>query len=190
MSTQDEKFSEVMVDIENQNDIKKNLEKTFQVQLNVILKLRDTEVEKNIFRLRLGLVSLVTMTPFIFCDLYFGFTDLSCSREEPNELAISLSLYLIVSGFMRLSAMIFTLIMITCFDPKVILKKSDCRDLIAISDAMFKIIWSILGAVVFWGYVYGNCNKSFSTYVFVSLLIRFIGVLFAYKLRKENYNNN
>lgn len=187
MSTQEIKSSEVMIDIENQNERKENSVNTLQVNLKGILKnpqqqkLHHAEVEKNIFRLCIGLLFLVTMIPIIVCDLYFGFTYSSCS-SEPNEL-ISLRLYLIVSGFMCLFVMIVILIALTCFDPEEIKKDgySLCYDTPGIRlISKFNTIWNILGAVVFWGYFYGkgNCDKTFSTYVFVSLIIKMVASLF------------
>lgn len=198
----DTNLSEAVIDIEIQNEIKTNDTNLPQVPLKGILKkpdrqiLENIEIEKNIFRLCLGLLFLVTMTPIIVCDLYFGFTDSSCSREEPDELTISLRLYLIVSGFMRLVTMIVMLTTLTCFDPKEIHKKGGCfifcGSLGLMGVALFNIIWNILGAVVFWGYIIysnKNCDNTFSTYVFISLLIKFLAAVFAYIFYKRDEKN-
>lgn len=201
-NSQEKQLSEVVIDIESQNETKENITNELQVSLKGILKKRDEqilnniEVKKKIFRMCLGLLILVIMSPIIVCDLYFGFTDSSCSREQPDELAISLKLYLIVSGFVGLSAMIVILTGITCFDLN---KISDtgilfvcCGSLGLISAVIFNIIWNILGAVVFWGYIYGNgnCNRTFTTYVFVSLIIKFVATLLSYKLNKKTDDKN
>ena len=147
-------------------------------------------------KLCFALIILIIMTPIIFCDLYFGFTDLSCSREQPDELAITVKLYLIVSGFVGLSVMTAIFIGIACFDfdenyanDLFIMSCCSCG---AICLELFNLVWNILGAVVFWEYIYGNgnCNKNFSTYVFVSLIIKFISILFGYQLNKKNNDRN
>jgi len=165
------------------------------------------KIEKRFTKLCFALIILVTMTPIIFCDLYFGFTDLSCSREKPDELAISLKLYLIVSGFVGLSAMTAIFIGIVCFDFDVIYANNllimsgvSCRLtyldsfsfavyilLVVVFWEYFNLVWNILGAVAFWEYIYGNgnCHKNFSTYVFVSLIIKFISISIGYHFKKK-----
>lgn len=206
-NSEEKQLSEVVIDIESQNETKeivtsKNITNELQVPLKGILRkpenqfVENIEVEKNLFRICLGLLVLVIMSPIIVCDLYFGFTDSSCSREQPDELAISLKLYLIVSGLVGLSAMITILTGITCFDPNKISDKGICfvccGSLLIICAALFNTIWNILGAVVFWGYVYGNgnCNRTFSTYVFVSLIIKFVAALFSTQLNKKKDDKN
>lgn len=201
-NSQEKQLSEVVIDIESQNETKQNITNELQVPLKGVLRKPDEhladniEVEKILFRICIGLFVLVIMSPIIICDLYFGFTDSSCSREQPDELAISLKLYLIVSGFVGLTAMITILTAITCLDPN---KISDtgicfvcCGSLGFICAALFNIIWNILGAVVFWGYIYGNrnCNRTFSTYVFVSLIIKFVAALLSYQLNKKKDDKN
>jgi len=94
-NSQEKQLSEVMIDIESQNETKEIITNELQVTLKGILRkpgvqvVDNIEVEKNLFRIRLGLLVLVIMSPIIVCDLYFGFTDSSCSREQPDALAIT-----------------------------------------------------------------------------------------------------
>ena len=156
----------------------------------------DTRTGLVVIKICTTLLMIVLMTPIVVCDLYFGFTDLSCSREQPDELAITVKLYLIVSGFVGLSVMTAIFIGIACFDfdenyanDLFIMSCCSCG---AICLELFNLVWNILGAVVFWEYIYGNgnCNKNFSTYVFVSLIIKFISILFGYQLNKKNNDRN
>lgn len=201
LNSQEKQLSELVIDIESQNETKENATNELQLPLKGILRKPDEqivdniEVEKKLFRICLGLLILVIMSPIIVCDLYFGFTDTSCSREQPDELALSIRLYLIVSGFVGLSAMITILTFITCFDPNKISETGACficcGSIAFICTTLFNIVWNILGAIVFWGYIYGNgnCNRTFSTYVFVSLIIKFVATLFSYQLNKKNNKN-
>ena len=204
-----ERMTSIVIDIESQNETKEEIIQETKTELQISLKgiLRkpddqfadNIEVEKKLIKICLGLLVLVIMSPIIVCDLYFGFTDSSCSREQPDELAISLKLYLLVSGFVGLSVMTLTLFGITCLD----LDNNSENDLFSmccgycvkfrvICVGLFNFIWNIIGAVVFWGYIYGNdnCDKTFSTYVFVSLIIKFVGTLFSYQLYKKKDNKN
>ena len=201
-----EKMSSIIIDIESdiesQNETKKEVQPEIKVPLRGILKntkeniIYNDKIEQRFMKLCFALIILIIMTPIIFCDLYFGFTDLSCSREQPDELAITVKLYLIVSGFVGLSVMTAIFIGIACFDfdenyanDLFIMSCCSCG---AICLELFNLVWNILGAVVFWEYIYGNgnCNKNFSTYVFVSLIIKFISILFGYQLNKKNNDRN
>ena len=201
-----EKMSSIIIDIESdiesQNETKKEVQHEIKVPLRGILKntkeniIYNDKIEQRFMKLCFALIILIIMTPIIFCDLYFGYTDLSCSREQPDELAITVKLYLIVSGFVGLSVMTAIFIGIACFDfdenyanDLFIMSCCSCG---AICLELFNLVWNILGAVVFWEYIYGNgnCNKNFSTYVFVSLIIKFISILFGYQLNKKNNDRN
>lgn len=200
--SESERMTNIVIDVESQNETKVEPQPKIESPLRGILKnpeediIYNYKVEQRLMKLCLGLLILVIMSPIIFCDLYFGFIDTSCSREQPDELALSVRLYLIVSGFVGLSAMIAILTAITCFDTN---KNSEtgasfisCISITFICAVLFNIVWNILGAIVFWGYIYGNgnCNRTFSIYVFVSLIIKFVGTLFAgYKLKKK-YDQN
>ena len=197
-----ERLSSIIIDIESQRETKEEIKSEIQTPIRSILikheenNIDDKIIGDKIIRLCFGLLFIVLLSPIIICDLYFGFNDTICAREQPDELALSIRLYLIVSGFIGLSAMITILTAVTCFDPN---KISDlgacficCGSIGFICAALFNIVWNILGAIVFWGYIYGNgnCNKTFSTYVFVSLIIKFVAALFSYQLSKKKDDKN
>lgn len=197
-----EKIPSIIIDIESQIEAKEENLPELQIPLRGILRKSDEnliyneQIEKRFMKLCSALIALVIMTPIIFCDLYFGFTDSSCSKEQPHELAISLKLYLIGSGFVGLSFMSFILIGITCFDfyenytnDLFVMCFSSC---LAFPLILFNFVWNILGAVVFWGYIYGNgnCDKSFSTYVFVSLILKIVSNLFGYGYQFNKKKND
>lgn len=152
--------------------------------------------ELRFMKLCFALITLLIMSPIIFCDLYFGFTDLSCSKEQPHELAISVKLYLIVSGFVGLSVMTVIFIGLACSD----FDENYANNLFIMSCVsrglkylrLFYYLWNILGAIVFWEYIYGNgnCNKNYSTYIFVSLIIKFISILFGCQLNQKKSDRN
>jgi hypothetical protein len=122
------------------------------------------------------------MVPIIIADLYFGFTDTSCVKDKPDGLDISMKLYLLVSGFLGMGAILIYIASICLLSPKNDEKNVPsmcCNYFAGFTTVMFPLIWNFLGAIVFWGTIYGekNCNKNVSTYIFVSLIIKFIGNL-------------
>jgi hypothetical protein len=136
---------------------------------------------------------LICMLPIIFCDIYYGLTDKSCVNDEPDGLNITLKLYLLVSGFSGLALMII-LICTTCsISPDdssnmFILLFAGC---IGVITSIFSLIWNILGAVIFWGNIYkeGNCDSAVSTYIYVTLIIKFVGNFIGLNQQKKNKNN-
>jgi len=171
-------------------DVETQISEINQIQLKGIL-IRHAEksaeqaaTESCILKICKSLIVIVIITPITICDLYFGFTDTTCSREEPDELAISLRLYLLASGFSSAVAMLLLLCGICLIGPTDKINDSNCCMVCCgsfglITASLFGLIWNILGAIVFWGYIYGNgnCDKTFSTYVFVSLIIKLISLL-------------
>ncbi len=128
---------------------------------------------------------IIITVPIIIADLYFGFTDKSCVKDEPKNLAISMNLYLIVSGFINLGSMFILIINICCIPINIDLHIINLcclfyTSFVLYTVVIFNTVWNILGAIIFWGSIYneGNCNKNVSTYIFISLIIKFIRNLF------------
>jgi hypothetical protein len=136
---------------------------------------------------------MIIMCPIIVTDLYFGFTDNSCVNDEPKNLALSMKLYLIVSGFVGIGTMFGFITNICCLsaDKDKIVINICCLYFIAVIAAVFHLIWNIIGAIVFWSTIYKeeNCDKNVSTYIFVSLIIKLtsnlIGIIQSYSQKKE-----
>ena len=156
------------------------------------LSLNDDRVSLILIKLCSTLLILVLMVPLIVADLYFGFIDSSCVKEEPNNLAISMNLYLVVSGFTGMGTMFYLLISICCLsnDENSVAINLFCLTCSSWILGAFHIIWNILGAIVFWGTVYGKdiCDKNVSTYIYVSLIIKFVGT--ALSLLQQNQKKN
>ena len=125
------------------------------------------------------LLIIVLTTPIIVCDLYFGFSNHSCINEKiPDDFNYTMKLYLLVSGFMGLSWLIFT-IYTTCSLSTNNTTSIICPGYIGLFVLIFNLIWNILGAVTFWGSIYkgGHCDSNTSTYIYVSVIIKFVGTL-------------
>lgn len=190
------KLFEEMIDIESQNQIKKKLLNKTNIPLRGILKHPDEqfnniETEKFIKKICISFLVVIIMLPFIVGDLYFGFTDDTCSIEQQNKLKIIIRLYLIVSGLVDILATITILTGLKIIDTEKLtnlgISVLCCGTTVISCIIIFNTIWNILGVVVFWVYIYGNgnCAKTFTTYVLISLIIKFVSTLFGYKLIKK-----
>ena len=140
----------------------------------------DTRTGLVVIKICTTLLMIVLMTPIVVCDLYFGFSHDSCINEMPDGFNYTMKLYLLVSGFMGLSWLLF-MIYTTCSlsnnnDNTASIICAGCIGLIVL---IFNLIWNILGAVTFWGSIYkgGHCDSKTSTYIYVSLIIKFVGTL-------------
>jgi hypothetical protein len=153
----------------------------------ILKKSRDEEDETRtglfVIKLCSTLVMIVLMTPIIVCDIYFGLSDHSCINEMADGLNYTMKIYLLVSGFMGLSWLLF-IIYTTC---SLSISNDNnqtsiiCAGCIGLIVLIFNLIWNILGAVTFWGSIYkgGHCDSKTSTYIYVSLIIKLIGNLIA-----------
>jgi hypothetical protein len=151
----------------------------------ILKKSHDEEDESRaglfVIKLCSTLVMIVLTTPIIVCDLYFGFSDNSCINEMPDGFNYTMKLYLLVSGFMGLSWLLF-IIYTTC---SLSINNDNnqtsiiCAGCIGLIVLLFNLIWNILGAVTFWGSIYkrGHCDSETSTYIYVSLIIKLIATL-------------
>ena len=137
----------------------------------------------------------IVNTPILFCDIYYGFSNTNCVNTNPNNLDISLKLYLLLSGFMGIILLLLASIIIIFMDFKLSeycdkkLTRINELELIRIKEfiesiknlckhiiSVFNLIWNIVGSVVFWAHYYENglCNIYISTYLFISILIKLL----------------
>jgi hypothetical protein len=171
-------------DIETGSNSSSNNSSEKAVLKGILKKSHDVEDETRtglmIIKLFTTLLMIVLMTPIIVCDIYFGFSDNSCINEMPDGLNYTMKLYLLVSGFMGLSWLLFIIYTTSSLsinnDNTTSIICAGCIGLIVL---IFNLIWNILGAVTFWGSIYkgGHCDSKTSTYIYVSLIIKFVGTL-------------
>jgi hypothetical protein len=185
-----DRMTTIIIDIESQNESKESLDKP----LRGILKNPDSNIENDeIFEARvtsacISIILIIIWIPIITLDLYFGFSESTCSTKEPNDNSfknlIKLKIYLLVSGFIGIVSLGAILTAIYIFDPK--LDRASNIYLYSITFAtmyltsMFLIIWNIMGAITFWGFIFDNkaCGENFITYMYVSLIIKLISSLY------------
>jgi len=202
-----ERMSSIVIDIDSQNEYKHTPDEQLNTPLRGILKKYDDNYEHDklmrskLIKICSGFLLIIILAPVIFCDLYFGYIYNNCSLDNSYNQTISLKLYLLVSGFVNIIVLTFSLIGLVCISnyKKIFsdVNLAYCAwliiSLLIAGIQLFYILWNILGAIVYWGYVYqnDNCNINFSSYMFISLLLKllanFIGLLFT---NKQNINNN
>jgi hypothetical protein len=169
------------------NIVKRNVSTT-----SVSSTVETLESRNSVFKAFSIILLIIIASPIIISDLYFGFTDTSCVNDMPTGLEISMKLYLLVSGFVSLTSMI---VYIACISSLSSIDHENTGNLFCVYFTsaivqIFHIVWNILGAFVFWGTIYGekNCDKNVSTYIFVSLILKFMVNLIG--LIWDNSNKN
>ncbi len=185
-----ERMTTIIIDIESPNED----EEILNLPLRSILKNPDSNRENDeIFEARvtsvcISLILIIIWVPIIVVDLYFGFSESTCTKKEPSDNSfknlIKLKIYLLVSGFVGIVSLGAILTAIYIFDPK--LDRASNIYLYSITFAtmyltcLFSIIWNIIGAITFWGFIFNNktCDQNFVAYMYGSLIIKLISSLY------------
>ena len=121
-------------------------------------------------------------------DLYYGYTtDSTCVHYSPKGLYLTLKTYLCVQAFvlvlilcvMFISAVVYIrTAMVNTFRGYQLHMFIYAITIFAFIAILFMSVWNILGGILFWGYIYGHdiCDQSISTYMFVSLIVKMVGL--------------
>ena len=190
-------------DIEAQIDISqedKNNEKEKEIlkiisqnktQIKSILKIQPSVeenrmLEKKIIVCCIWIITIIIYLPMIICDVYYAYNDETCVNKYPADIDINLKQYLLVSALSTF-IMINTYIIITNYsinnqyNQNICFLFSTCVFMSLLG--LFVLVWNILGAFIFWGSIYGKgyCSKHLTTYLFVSLIIKFALSAYSYK---------
>jgi hypothetical protein len=122
----------------------------------------------------------IVISPFIICDLLFGYTDDSCVDIYPQNLNfINMKIYLLVSGYYVIG--LLSIIAINWYfisdsneGVKIVLVAG--LSILSHISKVFLILWNIIGAIIFWGTLNKRnyCSKSTNTYLFVSLILKLL----------------
>lgn len=150
---------------------------------------KDKDAETNCIIHTIWVIILLLCSPIIICDVYFAYTDETCVNEYPANLELNLKHYLFISALSK-----FIFINMYMLFIKYCVKTEYNKSLLWVLLvgvfisllALFSLIWNILGAVIFWGSIYAtnHCSKQVSTYIFVSLIIKFVLTVNAIRQQK------
>ena len=143
---------------------------------------REIESDNKIKTLILQFIGILFValfvSPFIICDLVFGYNDDSCVDIYPENMSfINMKIYLLVSGYLAIGLLCCIIInLYFAADDNIgnnIILVAFLSIILHISQVFF-VIWNILGAVIFWGTLnkHNYCSKSINTYLFVSLIMK------------------
>ena len=169
-----------------------------QLPSSVILAIQninktDKDAETNCIIHTIWIIILILCSPIIICDVYFAYTDDTCVNEYPANLEINLKHYLFISALSTFININMYMLFIKYF-----VKTEYNKNLFWVLSvgvfisllALFSLIWNILGAVIFWGSIYAtnHCSKQVSTYIFISLIIKFVLTVNTYKAAKNSVN--
>ena len=151
----------------------------------------DKDSETNCIINSVWLTVLLICSPIIICDVYFAYTDNTCVNEYPANLELNLKQYLFISALSTFININVYMLFINIFVRDEYVQNICCVFSIGLFIsllALFALIWNILGAVVFWGSIYAtnHCSKQVSTYIFVSLIIKFVLTVNTYKATKNS----
>lgn len=162
-----------------------------KTQIKSILKIQPSVeenrmLEKKIIICCIWMITLILYLPIIICDVYFAYNDNTCVNKYLMDIDINLKEYLIVSALSTF-IMINTYIIITNYsinnqyNQNICFLFSTCVFMSLL--VLFVLVWNILGAFIFWGSIYGKgyCSKHLTTYLFVSLIIKFALSAYSYK---------
>ncbi len=140
-------------------------------------------------RLFVSAYMLVFIAPFTVADLYYAYTDTSCVYEQAGKIRLNLFLYLAVDGYTSGISLVIMLCLICCIKIDKVNKLNEnllgcsiCSfTLLTVLMYIFKISWTILGAIIFWNLIDSNkCDTNIYNYIFAKLIIRFVIMFIMY----------
>ena len=151
----------------------------------------DKDTEANCIINSVWLTVLIICSPIIICDVYFAYNDNTCVNEYPANLELNLKQYLFISALSTFININVYMLFIKIFVRDEYVQNMCCVFSIGIFIsllALFALIWNILGAVIFWGSIYAtnHCSKQVSTYIFVTLIIKFVLTVNTYRSTKKS----
>lgn len=125
---------------------------------------------------------VIVALPFIVCDLYFGYQQNFCTLIPANDagISITLSTWLLVYGYFALTMLL--LFLMACARVCCNLEAAHLLIWYALLDqlaSLFRFCWMIVGAIMFWGYLYPKnlCNDSTGGYMYTRLVLGFVSIL-------------
>lgn len=106
----------------------------------------------------MALVLFAVFLPFIFYDLYFGINDRVCTTTyiSNGKISVTLGGWLLTSGFIYLVLVLLLILasVLICRCELYRVEFSIAYTLIIGIIGLFTLCWLIIGAIMFWGYLY------------------------------------
>jgi hypothetical protein len=133
---------------------------------------------KHAFSIAFTAIIIVFTCPIAIADIVYGARNDECLNEYPDSLHLNMKKYLIVSGVMTLVTGLYMIVNV-CYileNNKITIAMMVLNLIFMMLMSIFSVIWNILGAIVFWKFIYpeGQCNEDVSSYLFASLVIKLV----------------
>jgi hypothetical protein len=180
-----EKFTDIEKCCDNDNN---NNESQLKSILKPTLSNKDynnnLKLQINIIKIASIIFIFIISIPFIICDLYFAYNDDSCVEVYPKYIIfINMKAYLLVSGYYTIGlmcALICNLQFLSIENKNSNVIFMSILSVIINVSKVFLIIWNTIGAFIFWGTLYHveKCKTIVYNYLFVSLVIKLLAILF------------
>jgi|688.fasta_scaffold421169_2 hypothetical protein len=170
-------------DLESNTDANTSANYVSLSKLKSILKKPDPDEDKRIveyinFIIMIGII--VVCIPIIVCDFYFSCADEMCVNRPPSNLNITMKMYLILSACFNMILLPLAILNSYYFpslpEHKVSLYILKICNLGATIINLASFTANIIGAVIFWGAIYGKeaCSSNISTYIFIAIIVKFV----------------
>jgi len=144
------------------------------------------------------MIFIIFIFPFIFCDLYFAYTDDSCVHKPIPGIDLNLFIYLTVCGYVSLGLTLFIILSdIFIFyhhyspdDEEVMSMFYEFAlgpvAIVLKILSIFGLGWTIAGAVLFWGTLNPtDCSSPIYKYVFAQLIIKLSFHIYGVKSKSD-----
>ena len=183
------------VDLESVRGENPMLTSFVPIKSEIVVAREQTLRGKICAKLSFALVFTALMSPFIICDLHFALTDTSCIHQSFDKIDITMYSYLLTSAIFGIVFVSILNCTIMCVDidkknPKVdTLGCSElCYHLLGWGLKLFGLSWSIVGFVIFWGYMdTSKCSKPVYNYLLAKFII-IIASIFIEVAKKRSKN--
>jgi hypothetical protein len=134
----------------------------------------------NTFLFWYAICFFIMFFPFLVCDLYYAYHDVTCAPTKPlpaSSINMSLKQWLQVDGYIILGFIIIFLILglIAWCSPELVCTYGWWEGL-HVFFIIWRLTWLIVGAVIFWKGLnsVGACGRAIGRYMWANLIIGFI----------------
>ena len=147
---------------------------------------------------------IIVNSPIIIIDIINGFSDKECLKIPSDNFEISVSVYLLVSGFTSAFNLLCCLVVVFYlhnlhYENKNIILNNFTLKILSLLFSIGQLSWNIIGGYIFLDLLSNHslCGNFIINYLFITIIIKIISCLVAifHKYRmltfyNENENNN
>ena len=146
------------------------------------MRIRTNSIILSMLRPSVSYVNLLFFTMLVFAigDLYFAYTDLSCTHAwiTNTKLGFGLGTWLKVSGYTNILFLLFPVLsffLANCSQTLLLVYM-----VFAALYVFFRFIWLVIGAIMFWGYLSSThlCSRGLHIYMWINLIYSFFILFF------------